>query len=205
MLTKVLLVIWPLLVSACAYLYKKKQNGPNPMTGGPISKPKAFWLAYTVTTWFFLPFLFIFSPDVIVPIKYVIAFHLLSWWARGPLELVMIYKWFNWTPRYGISHDIFHIVGLVSLYYINRENFINLTPMSNMALAFIFVTTLATVAEISFAYLFLKARSEAEEKDNIYFASDDPKWIFINRLTLTVVCGVMAHLICQAVYALLVL
>ncbi len=77
--------------------------------------------------------------------------------------------------------------------------------MSNIALAFIFVTILATVAEISFAYLFLKARSEAEEKDNIYFASDDPKWIFINRLTLAVVCGVMAHLICQSVYAFLVL
>lgn len=205
MLTKILLVIWPLLVSTCAWLYKKKQNGPNCMTGGPISTPKSFWLAYTVTTWFFLPFLFIISPTVILPIKYIIYFHLLSWWARGPLELVMIYKWFNWTPKYGISHDLFHIVGLVALYYINRNEIVALNPMSNMAIAFIFVTTLATVAEISFAYLFLKARSEAEEKDNIYFASDDPKWIFINRLTLVVVCGVMAHLICQAVYALLVL
>lgn len=205
MLTKALLVFWPVLVSACAYFYKKKQNGPNPMTGGPISTPKAFWLAYTVTTWFFLPLLFIFSSEIITPIKYIIAFHLLSWWARGPLELVMIYKWFNWSPRYGISHDLFHIVGLIILYFINRDHFQNLTPLNNIALAFICITIFATAAEISFAYLFLKARSEAEEKDNIYFASDDPKWIFINRLTLTVVCAVMSHLICQAVYALLVL
>ncbi len=205
MLTKVLLVIWPVLVSAFAYFYKKKQNGPKAMTGGPISTPKAFWLAYTVTTWFFLPFLFIFNPETILPIKYIIAFHLLSWWARGPLELVMIYKWFNWSPRYGISHDLFHILGLIILYFINRENFQNLTPMNNIALAFVCITIFATAAEISFAYLFLKVRSEAEEKDNIYFASDDPKWIFINRLTLTVVCAVMSHLVCQALYALLVL
>lgn len=205
MLTKALLVFWPVLVSACAYYYKKKQNGPNPMTGGPISTPKAFWLAYTVTTWFFLPLLFIFSAEIITPIKYIIAFHLLSWWARGPLELVMIYKWFNWSPRYGISHDLFHIAGLIILYFINREHYQNLTPLNNIALAFICITIFATAAEISFAYLFLKARSEAEEKDNIYFASDDPKWIFINRLTLTVVCAVMSHLVCQAVYALLVL
>lgn len=205
MLTKVLLVLWPLLVSVLAYFYKKKQNGPSPMTGGPISTPKAFWLAYTVTTWFFLPLIFIFHPEVSIPLKYVIAFHLLSWWARGPLELVMIYKWFNWSPRYGIGHDIFHLVGLVILYFMNRNGMQNLTPINNIVVAFICITVFATVAEISFAYLFLKARSEIEEKDNIYFASDDPKWIFINRLTLAVVCAVMSHLICQSLYAYLVL
>lgn len=205
MLTKFLLVCWPILVSILAYFYKNKQNGHNPMTGGPISMPKAFWLAYTVSTWFFLPLIFIFHPEVVLPIKYIIAFHLLSWWARGPLELVMIYKWFNWSPKYGISHDCFHLAGLIILYFIYRHGFQDLTAINNMAIAFICITIFATVAEISFAYLFLKTRSELEEKDNIYFASDDPKWIFINRLTLTVVCAVMSHLICQSIYAYLVL
>lgn len=205
MLTKILLVIWPLIVTVFASLYKKKQNGPKAMTGGPISTPKAFWLAYTITTWFFFPWIFIFSPDVSSGIKAVIIFHLASWWIRGPLELVMIYKWFNWTPKYGIAHDTFHLLGITAFYFMNKSEFGALNSMSNMALAFIFITFIATVAEISFAYLFFTVRSEEEEKDNIYFASDDPKWLFINRLTLLVVCGVMAHLICQAVYALLVL
>ena len=198
MLTKYILVLWPALVSLFAFFYKKKQNGPNPMTGGPISTPKAFWLAYTVTTWFFFPFLFILSPEVIAPLKMIIGFHLLSWWLRGPLELVMIYKWFNWTPKYGISHDLFHLIGLSALWIYFYENFLSLSGLNLIAHAFIIVTIFATVAEISFAYLFLKVRSIEEEKDNIYFASDDPKWIFINRLTLTVVLAVMSHLCLQS-------
>ena len=205
MITKILIILWPVFVSIIALLYKKKQNGPDPMTGGPISTPKAFWLAYTVTTWFFFPLLLILHPEVNPELKYIILFHLISWWLRGPIELVMIYKWFNWTPRYGITHDFFHLIVLILLYFYKKSAFVNLSPINNIVAAFIFVTIAATVAEITFAYLFLKARSEIEEKDNIYFASDDPKWIFINRVTLTVVIGVMLHLISQSIYTYLVL
>ncbi|NOT78817.1 MAG: hypothetical protein HOP07_07415 [Bacteriovoracaceae bacterium] len=205
MFTKITLLSWPILVTLFAALYKKKQNGPNPLTGGPISTPKSFWLAYTVTTWFFLPFIFLLNPDVIVPLKILISFHLLSWWIRGPLELVMIYKLFNWSPRYGISHDLFHLVGLFVTWVYYYKDLITLTGISLLAHAFILVTIFATIAEISFAYLFLKIRTQQEEKENIYFASDDPKWIFINRLTLTVVIAVMSHLIIQSAYAFFVL
>ncbi len=204
MLTKSALILWPVLVSLFALLYKRKQNGPDPMTGGPISTPKAFWLAYTVTTWFFFPFLFLVNSEIIIPIKIIIGFHLISWWLRGPLELVMIYKWFNWTPKYGISHDLFHLTGIAALWIYYHNSFLALSGLNLLAHAFILVTVFATIAEISFAYLFLKVRSEQEKKDNIYFASDDPKWIFINRLTLTVVIGVMTHLILQSIYAFLV-
>ncbi len=205
MMTKIALIFWPLLVSVFAILYKKKQNGPHPMTGGPISTPKAFWLAYTVTTWFFFPFLFLLNPEIVSPLKVMIGFHLLSWWLRGPLELVMIYKWFNWTPKYGISHDLFHLLGLSSLWIYFYQEILSSSGLNLLAHAFVLVTIFATIAEISFAYLFLIIRSEQEEKENIYFASDDPKWIFINRLTLTVVIGVMSHLIIQSIYAFLVL
>jgi hypothetical protein len=196
-------VFWPMLVTGVAFLYQNKQNGPNPMTGGPISTPKSFWLAYTITTWFFLPIFFIAHPLVSFELKMIVGFHLTSWWLRGPIELVMIYKFFNWTPKYGITHDAFHVLGLIGLTLFYREQLTNFTPYSLLAFSFVCVTIFATFAEILFAYLFLKARSESEEKDNIYFASDDPKWIFINRVTLSVVIVVMLHLVTQSLYALL--
>ncbi len=195
---KFILILWPILVSLFALTYQKKQNGTKPLTGGPISRPKSFWLAYTISTWFFLPLFFYFSPNTLAELKYVLLFHLISWWLRGPIELFMIYRFFNWTPKYGISHDAFHIIGL--LFFLKKVAIhpVNLDAHNFIVWLFLIVTVIATVAEILFAYLFLKARSLEEEQDNIYFASDDPKWIFINRVTLTVVIFVMSHLLIQA-------
>jgi hypothetical protein len=205
MILKILIIVWPLLVSSLAFFYKKKQNGPNPMTGGPISIPKSFWLAYTISTWFFLPILFITNSELIIPLKIILGFHLSSWWLRGPIELFMIYKYFNWTPKYGISHDLFHLLGLIGLMFFYKAELTELNSINLIVFSFLYVTVFATLAEILFAFLFLKARSVAEEEDNIYFASDDPKWIFINRVTLITVCAVMAHLVLQSIYAFLVL
>lgn len=202
--TKIILILWPVLVAIQALFYRKKQNGLNPWTGGPISWPKAFWLAYTIDTWFLLPFLFLFHPELSHELKYIIIFHLLSWWIRGILELVMIYKWFNWTPRYGILHDSFHWLGILSLLILFRyQLFGSLFGSINfITLLYLFMLLITTIAEIYFAYSFMKLRTEQELKSNIYFASDDPKWIYINRVTLTIVVFVYLHLIFQSSYAL---
>lgn len=196
----IIIALWPLVVSGMAVFFYRKQNSRQAWTGGPISWPKSFWLAYTTTTWFFLPFVFIFHPDFPAPLIYFFVAHLLSWWIRGPLELVMIYKWLNWTPRYGISHDLFHILlcGSLLTFALKDLNLSNGAPLTVLALIFAGMIIFATCAEILFAFLFLKARSTQEEQENIYFASDDPKWIFINRVTLTVVIIVMIHLLLQS-------
>lgn len=197
-------IIWPLVVSSLAYSFNRKQNSKDPWTGGPISWPKSFWLAYTVCTWFLLPIVFLLHPDLPVGYQAFFIAHLLSWWIRGPLELVMIYKWFNWSPRYGISHDIFHL-GLCSYFLVQSWNEISTsfaTPVGFVTGIFCSIILFTTCAEILFAALFLRLRTHQEEKENIYFASDDPKWIFINRVTLTVVLMAMSHLVLQSLYVL---
>ncbi|WP_413289281.1 hypothetical protein [Bdellovibrio sp. HCB337] len=198
------LIVWPLLVSALAFSFNRKQNSQDPWTGGPISWPKSFWLAYTVSTWFLLPIIFLLHPNLPSGFHAVFIVHLLSWWIRGPLELFMIYKWFNWSPRYGISHDIFH---LALCGYFLSQNWSEIqaslgTPIGNLATVFCLIIIFTTCAEILFAALFLRFRSQQEEKELIYFASDDPKWIFINRVTLSVVLVAMSHLILQSLYVL---
>lgn len=203
-LTKAALIIWPVVVTLLALFYRKKQSSPNPWTGGPISWPKAFWLSYTIQTWFFLPFFFFIPSDVEPFLKSIIAFHLISWWTRGVLELFMIYKWFNWSPRYGISHDIFHITGLGVLLYFFRGEIpaVAYGSAGYVVLIYILFLFLTTTAEITFAMLFLSLRTIQEKNENVYFASDDPKWMFVNRYTLTIVISAFAHLFFQSWYAL---
>lgn len=70
------------------------------------------------------------------------------------------------------------------------------------ALVYAFVVLFVTSAEILFAAMFFVFRSQQEESDHVYFASDDPKWIIINRVTLTVVIAVMSHLLWQSFFML---
>lgn len=203
LVSKYALTLWPVVVAIQAYFYRKKQNGNNPLTGGPISWPKAFWLSYTVWTWFLLPFFIIFHPLLSESIQMILIAHLVSWWTRGILELVMIYKWFNWTPIYGISHDVFHIVLIAILLWIYRfETFSSVFGSMNfLASIYLLMLFISTSAEILFARMFLKYRSEIEAKVNIYFASDDEKWKKINRITLIVVIIVYIHLMIQSSYS----
>lgn len=214
MLTNSLIIIWPLVVTLLAIWFNKKQNGKDPWTGGPISWPKCFWLIYTTTTWFLLPFVFLLHPEFPPALQSFFLFHLISWWLRGPLELVMIYKWFNWTPKYGITHDVFHVIGC-SFFLFKAQPVLETDLAARtegltsgfsfywLSLVFAAVIILTTIAEIAFAALFFRVRSHEELENNIYFASDDPKWIFINRLTLTVVIAAMTHLTLQSACLLL--
>lgn len=198
-----LVLIWPAFTCALAFHFHRKQNSQGAWTGGAISKPKSMWLAYTVSTWFFLPIWMLLAGIIPTPLIALFVFHLISWWIRGPLELMMIYKWFNWSPRYGISHDIFHALILIGLfcYAVAQMDWLDADNRRQTAsLFFAIVLIITTLAEALFARMFLSARSQEEEKDNIYFASDDPKWKKINNVTASVVYPAYIHLFLQTIY-----
>lgn len=185
---KTLPVLLPLVVLLLGIIFHGKQNSKDPWTGGPISWPKAFWLANAIVSWFMYPICLFFVPGVPDYLQLFLWVHLIGWWIRGPLELVMIYKWLNWSPKYGITHDLCQLV-----FYVVILGWAFLKT-SNKDFAFYFAFSfgiyiiIQMIFEATFARLFLLARSEEEAKENIYFASDDPKWIFINRLTFLAVC-----------------
>jgi hypothetical protein len=203
------LILFPLLALALGAAFRARQNKGD-IVGGDISWPKSLWLAYTVTAWFILPLLLMgaFSSNTfsgsteIWPSTLWIAFagHLLSWWVRGPLELVMIYKWFNWSPRYGITHDLAHtafLVLMIAISFLNGEiSRWFAVPGSAIAALFLMITVFMTLAETLFAFLFLHERTKGE--DLLYFASDEPRWRMINRITTTVVIIAYGHLLFQS-------
>jgi hypothetical protein len=204
------LILFPFIALGSGAAFRARQNKGD-IVGGDISWPKSLWLAYTVTAWFVLPLLLacalagnIFGGGAGAwPTTLSIAFagHLISWWVRGPLELFMIYKWFNWSPRYGITHDLAHagfLVAVIAIAFLNGEISDWFTePKTSIAALFIFVTFLTTLAETLFAFLFLHERTKGE--DLLYFASDEPRWRMINRITTTVVIFAYGHLFLQSI------
>jgi len=200
------LLLFPLLPLVLGAAFRARQNKGD-IVGGDISWPKSLWLSYTVVTWFVLPLLLLaysrLTLGTPLPTTLLIAFvgHLASWWIRGPLELFMIYKWFNWSPRYGIAHDLGHtafLVLIIAAAFLNSE--ISLwfaTPLAAIAALFIFVTVFMTLSETLFAFLFLQERAKGE--DLLYFASDEPRWQMINRITTTVVLIAYGHLFFQSI------
>ncbi|MDZ4084712.1 MAG: hypothetical protein U1E10_17350 [Bdellovibrionales bacterium] len=200
------LALFPLLPMGLGAAFRARQNKGD-IVGGDISWPKALWLAYTVSTWFVLPLLLLglsYSRlGTPLPVSLLIAFvgHSVSWWIRGPLELFMIYKWFNWSPRYGIAHDLAHasflILAIVSAFLRSEIELWFATPVAAIAALFVFVTVFTTFAETLFAYLFLNERTKGE--DLLYFASDEPRWLMINRITTTVVILAYGHLFFQSI------
>ena len=183
-------------LGAGCFFWRRQNNGR--AVGGAISLPKSLWLSYTVIAWFFLPFVFLPHPDLTYELKLLLLLHLGSWWIRGPLELLMIYRWFNWSPRYGIAHDLLHAAMLGTGLVLLRHSLF-LHPVNRLAALFLAVTLLATWAETFFAWLFLSIRGHEDHK--VYFADNDPKWRLNNRGTAMMVLIVYGHLVFQAVKA----
>ena len=199
---QVAMILWPLAVLFLAIFFHRKQNSKDPWTGGPISWPKSLWLSNAIYSWFFYPIFLSLLFNHRSDLQFLLLANLVSWWTRGILELFMIYRWFSWSPRYGISHDSFQVTFyLVALTWMCFAN-VNFDFAFYFVFAFGLYMLIQMTFEVSFAFLFLRARSAHEAQENIYYASDDPKWIFINRLTKLAVTISIAYGVTQAVLLL---
>lgn len=197
---------WVLLAGIlgfAAWFHRRQNEGTRNGTivGGAISAPKSLWLAYALGAWFFCPLIFLLN-GVSGAIQLVLLVHVGIWWLRGVLEHLMIHKWYNWSPIYGISHDLVHVVLLIWLGARALAEFQSAghswQSMEGWALIYVAATIFATFAEALFAKLFFTVRG-GMKNHLIYFASDEPHFRTINRITTFVDVVVYAHLIAQAV------
>lgn len=152
------------------FLFYQKQN-KNSTLGGSISVAKAFWLFFAIHTWLFLIPILIFSVDL--PFGYKVVWSIFSgwFWLRSILEMIMMYKTKNWSPIYGISHDIscLLILFLGTFYY--YVDFIHSNPF---LLLFHLVLILSLLLETYYAYEFFKIVGEGTKGEKaIWFADSE--------------------------------
>lgn len=161
-------------------LYFYQRQNLKPELGGALSLAKAFWLIYAIYTWFlFLPYqMFILKLPLFVNEIYMLFWFWMLF--RGIIEIFMMYVTKNWSPIYGISHDISCLAILIfgTSYY--RAQFFSL-PLILVVFHFSLIASL--ILETYYAwgfYRIVKEKTKGEEA--IWFASrEDPRF---NRLVI---------------------
>lgn len=161
-----------------ALIFKKIQS-KNKM-GGNIALAKSLWLSYTILTWFTLPILFQFDDSLGQSFKRLMLIFTLSMWTRGVIELILLFKFKNWKPKYGISHNIFTIV-LFSL------SFFILFPITKFEVLFAGAIILGLMLETYYAFFFHKNLGvKTEGETPIWFANEDDKSFRVNLFVTTI-------------------
>jgi hypothetical protein len=173
-----LVVLGALALAALAFRDGQNAGG---RIGGPISWPKLLWLTYTLAAWGIVALFFWRAPQISAGLRRVFGLHLASFALRGLAELYLIYVAVAWIPPYGIGHDLFDI-GLIT--WARRAAGRPHTRPDRVAARFLTSIRVTLGCEIVFAWLFHRA---VDARTGVYFASDDPHWALINRLTTAVV------------------
>lgn len=146
--------------------------------GGKIAYSKSLWLMYCLFSWFILPIYFLIYPTN-SDFSKVYALFGLSFWIRGIAEMLMLYKFKNWKPIYGITHNIFSFILLSVLMLFFREN---IFPFE---ILHFFSLLISLSFECYFAFFFKKYIGEKTQgEEAIWFAnSEDPLFAFNLKVT----------------------
>ena len=179
------------IVTAVVIAFGIRQN-VSPVIGGPISLPKMLWLNYALLGWFVVPWFLWRHVRVTPSLRRVFGAHLISMYARGVVELWMLYVAISWSPIYGITHDLFQISLIAGFRQASRKSPSITEDRFNQAVRrFCTSIQLSLLAEIMFATLFYQTGAHHQA---IYFASSTASYRFINDLTVLVDIAVYANL-----------
>jgi hypothetical protein len=165
-----------------ALWFRQKQRRANAM-GGKISNPKLLWLFFAIWFWLFECAVLAFEPALPFGYRLIFGVHAASMWARGALELVMLYVTRNWRPPIGISHDVVCMVTVVGLVVALPLPLDSAWGLFAPALVAMLLFSLGV--EVLFAALFFQAvEGKTTGEKGIWFASEDEaRFRRINRIT----------------------
>lgn len=159
--------------AATTALFGWRQNRGG-VVGGPISLPKVLWLNLTLTVFFGIPAVIWLDASFSPGVRALWGWLLLSFVLRAVIELYLIYVTIGWKCVYGISHDLFQLVLALALAAAGPAA----VPGDARARAFLWLYGAVLVVEAGMARAFSLL---ADPKTGIYFASDDPRFLRVNR------------------------
>jgi hypothetical protein len=164
------------------------QNTAQPI-GGEISLVKLIWLAEAIFLWGVLPALLMADPRLSQPLRsgFAVLFALMV--ARGVIEGWMLYVTHNWSPWYGIGHDLVCAIGLI----VTVARTASRAPLDRLVRRHAFVSAIAFLPEMYFAWFMLQ-HFDTTGASAIYFVPDDPRYVLVLRITTIVVVSLSAYL-----------
>jgi hypothetical protein len=167
-----------------ALWFRGKQNRAHVM-GGKISNPKLLWLFFAIWFWLFECAVLAFEPSLPRGYRVILGVHALSMWARGGLEMVMLYVTKNWRPPIGIGHDLFCLGTVLVLLLVFRAELPLDSAWGPWAPALVAMLLFSLCVEVLYAALFFKAvEGKTTGEKGVWFASEDEaRFRRINRIT----------------------
>lgn len=178
--------------TACGIAFFLTQNGSGRI-GGEMAPQKMLWLFYAIVLWLVLPGAVVFDRRASTSIRgaYQALFALMV--LRAIVECWMLYVSRNWSPWYGIGHDVACMfVVLAGLVRVARSDGVR-SGVDRWLYVHLVVTLLAFVPEIHFAHYMVRNFNTAGEAA-IYFVPDDAKHREVLGVTSAVVMGLTLYL-----------
>jgi hypothetical protein len=154
------------------------------LVGGFISWPKLFWLMYAIFLWVVLPVLIAGDPRLAPQWRkpFFVLFVLML--ARGLVELWMLYVSLNWSPWYGIAHDV--LSASVLFLFATRLWQETRARLERLVLLHLLVTASMFGPEIGFAW-YIQAHFHTQGEAAVYFVPDDPAYAAVLQATTAAV------------------
>jgi len=176
-------MVWTPVIAifAAAPLFWWVQNHWQPV-GGAMAFQKALWLADAVVLWIVLPLCIVRDMRIDAGVRRAFRALLILMALRAVIELWMLYVSLNWSPWYGIAHDLVCIAVLIAFLARFAAAAGRLWRIHAVA------TATAFMPEIYFAWYmqhYFNTRGDAA----VYFVPDEPAHAFaLNVTSIAVVC-----------------
>jgi len=186
-----LLLACALLCATAIYFYFD-QNASS-RVGGPVSPQKLAWLAYAILLWFVLPAAIALDARAAQLLRQAFGVLFLLMLARGIVELWMLYVTLNWSPWYGITHDVL-CAAVLTVYGLRAfRTGAWRGPPNALLLAHLAVTAVAFAPEIYFAHYMTQNFNTVGEAA-VYFVPDEERYRDVLRVTAAVVIAFSIYL-----------
>lgn len=180
-------------LAASGYVFRLLQNRFG-VIGGVIALPKLVWLGYALLFWLGLPLLIVSDARTPPAIARAFTSLLALMGARAVIEFVMLYFTKNWSPLYGLSHDI---ICMTALAFFLLRAWLAREPHSGPVARTLFlhgiVTSLMFIPEMWFAW-YMHVNFNTQGGQAIYFVPDSELHRTVLRVTAAVVLGLTVYL-----------
>lgn len=161
-------------LAGVAGFFYQGQNTSNRI-GGAMAPQKLAWLYYAVVLWVVLPLAIALDRRVARRVRQAFGALFILMTIRGVVELWMLYVLLNWSPWYGIAHDLLRAAALGALAASALRTLDRSSAPNSLMMVHLLVTSAAFIPEIYFAH-YMTLHFDTAGSGAIYFVPDEERY-----------------------------